>query len=169
MNLSKRNLIIIGSFFGAVIIILGVVGFVTQSRPNAASPDEKGYVDPGSGEVIKSDKSPQGTEDANKNAVIFPGFSKLLDRGLSTEQIQSIQSTIIAYSLQKNEKFKEVSLDVSSMGHMLPTDTANYHSVYFSITVNRATKYFIDTQYENTTSIKTKIYKDDTTTLLFER
>lgn len=169
MNLSKRNLIIIGSVFGVLIIVLCIIGFVMQSQSNQQTPDEAGYVDPGSGEIIKSDKSPQGTDDANKNAVIYPGFSKLLDRGLSAEQIQLIQSAIIAYSLEKNEKFKEVSLDLSSMGHMLPTDTADYHSVYFNITVNRTTKYFIDTQYENTTAIKTKIYKEDTTTLLFER
>ena len=169
MNLSKRSIIVIGSVFALFIIVLGILGFVTQNTKTDA-PDEKGYVDPGSGEVIKSDKSPQGTDDANKNAVIFPGFSKLLDRGLSTEQIQSVQSTIISYSIQKNEKFKEVSLDVSSMGRLLPAKNNGFHSVYFNITVNRETKYFIDTQYENSASpIKTKIYKDDATTLLFER
>jgi hypothetical protein len=169
MNLSKRTIIIIGSVFALLIITLAVIGFTQKSSPTAVTPDEEGYVDPGSGEVIKSDKSPQGTEESRENAMIFPGFSKLLERGLSAEQIQSIQSTIIAYSLEKNAGFKEVSLDVSSMGRLLPKDNNGLHSVYFNITVNRKTKYFIDTQYNDTTTIKTKIYQEDAKTLLFER
>ncbi|HEV7951855.1 MAG TPA: hypothetical protein VGO98_00565 [Candidatus Saccharimonadales bacterium] len=169
MNLSKRSLIIIGSIFGLFIVTLAIIGFVTQSKPDSTAPDEQGYVDPGSGEVIKSDKSPQGTEESQKNAIIFPGFSKLIDRGLSPEQVQSVQATFISYSLEKNKQFKEVSLQVDSIRHILPKGSSRTHILTFDITTNRTDKYYTTVEYENTETAKTKLYASDNTTLLFER
>lgn len=170
MNFSKRTIIIIGSVFGLIVITLAIIGFATQStQKDAAAPDEKGYVDPGSGEVIKSDKSPQGTEEATKNAVIFPGFSKLINRGLSPEQIQAIQSTLISYSIEKEKRFKEISLQVDSVRHILPQGASRTHTLTFDIVTNRTDKYYVTAEYDNSSTAKTKLYASDKTTLLFER
>lgn len=169
MNLSKRSLIIIGVIFGVVVITLAVVGFIMQSKPDAAVPDEQGYIDPGSGEVIKTDKSPQGTEDSRKNAVIFPGFSQLISRGLSPEQVQTVQTTLITYSLENKKQFKEVSLQVDSVRHILPQGASTTHMLTFDIVTNRSDKYYVTVEYENTDTAKVKLYAGDKTTLLFER
>jgi hypothetical protein len=169
MNLNKRHLIIIGSIFGLLVIILSIVGFVMQSKPGSDTPDEASYVDPGSGEVIRSDKTPQATEDALKNAVIFPGFSQLISRGLSAEQIQSVQSALITYSLEKKKQFKEVSLQTDSVRHILPQGQSTTHMLTFDITANRVDSYYITVEYNDTITAKTKLYAADKTTLLFER
>jgi hypothetical protein len=169
MNLSKRNLIIIGSIFGAVVIAMVVLGFIIQSNPNATTPDEQSYVDPGSGEVIKSDKAPQGTEESRKNAIIYPGFSKLIDRGLSPEQLQSVQQTIAEYSVENKKGFKEVSLTVDSIRHLLPQGESTTHTITYDITVNRKDKYFMTVAYSDTATCITKLYASDKTTLLIER
>ena len=169
MNLSKRSLIIIGSVFALLVTTLAVIGFMQKNTPTTVTPDETGYVDPGSGEVIKSDKSPQGTEEARKNAMIFPGFSKLLKYGLSAEQVQSVQTMIIAYSLEKNKQFKEVSLQVDSIRQILPKGATKTHMMTFDIVTNRVDTYHVAVEYDYTSPAKTKLYASDKTTLLFER
>jgi hypothetical protein len=169
MDFSKRHIIIIGTVFGIIILGLAVAGFLMQSKQDATTPDEQGYVDPGSGEVIKSDKSPQASEDALKNAMIFPGFSNLLARGLSPEQIQAVQTTFIAYSLEHKKQFKEVSLQTDSIRHLLPQGESRMHMMTFDIEANRTEKYYTTVEYDNTTTAKTKLYASDKTTLLFER
>lgn len=169
MNLSKRSLIIISSLFGITILALSIIGFVTQNNLDSASSDKKGYVDPGSGEVIKSDKSPQGTDDSRKNAVIFPGFSQLLSRGLSADQVQAVQATLITYSLEHKKQFKEVSLQVSSIRHILPQGESRTHTLTFDIIANRTDKYHMTVEYEDTVTAKIKLYTSDKATLLFER
>lgn len=169
MNLSKRNLIIIGSIFGVVVIAMVILGLIMQSNSDEAAPDEQGYVDPGSGEVIKADKAPQGTEESRKNAIIYPGFSKLIDRGLSPEQLQSVQQTIAAYSVENKKDFKEVSLTVDSIRHLLPQGESTTHTLTYDITVNRKDKYFMTVAYSDMVTCVTKLYASDKTTLLIER
>lgn len=167
MIIEKRTIIIIAAIFGVAIISLAVIGF-TQSTNKGA--DETVYTDPGSGEkIINGSKATQGTEASLENVIIYPGFSTLLDRGLTPIQVQLIQSTIFEYSLQQKDKFKEVSLAVDSFRHILPQGDSATHTLTFNIKVNRSDNYFISVQYENTTAVITKLYKSDKTTLLIER
>lgn len=167
MLLEKRNIIIIGSIIGIIIIGLAIVGLTMQKNPEGQN--ETSYVDPGSGEtIIDSDKSPQGTDLSLKNAIIYPGFSKLIDRGLSPAQVQSIQSVISEYSLKQSEPFKEVSLTVDSVRHILPQGESTTHMMTFELTVDRKTPYFVEAEYENMSSINTKLYSSDRKTLLIE-
>ena len=166
MNFSNRNLIIFGSIAGAILIIGAVL--VSSSQPKGSTvPDERGYKDPGSGEILKNDKAPQGPD--AEATMIFPGFSKLIDRGLSPAQVQSIEGAIKNYAVEKNKKFKEVSLQVDSVRRILPQGTSRTHGVNFDIVIDRSDKYHIMTAYENTDTIRTKLYTADKKTLLFEQ
>lgn len=165
----SKNKIIILIVVGVVIIIGGIVGIALQSKDTAES-DTSVYVDQGSGEeIIDSKNAPQGTDASLKNAIIYPGFSKLIDRGLSPVQIQSIQTTIADYSVQQDNKFKEVSLTIASMRHILPQGSSKTHTITFDIVANRKDAYYITVDYDNTDSCITKLYAADKTTLLFER
>lgn len=169
MNFNKRSLIIIGIIFGLVVVTLAIVGFIMQSKSGMNTSGEQDYIDQGSGEVIKSDKAPQGTEESTRNAIIFPGFSKLISRGLSPEQVQAVQSALITYSLEKDKHFKEVSLQVDSVRHILPQGASRMHMLTFDIVTNRTDKYYVTVEYEDTSTAKTKLYSSDQKTLLFER
>ena len=168
MNLSKRNLIVIGSII-VVIVISSFVFAATRKPVVTPALDEKGYVDPGSGETIKSDKAPNVPAEALKDGIIFPGFSKFIERGLSTTQVQQIQSMLREYSSDNNNQFKEVSLQVDSMRHILPKGGNKSHMLTFNIVVNRTDIYYVTAEYENTNSVKSTLYKPDKTTQLFQQ
>lgn len=168
MVLDKRKIIIIASIFGVIVIGLGIFGFVSSS--NNTPQTETTYHDPASGEdITQSDKAPQGSDASLKNVTIYPGFSKLIDRGLSPVQIQSIQSTITEYALQKNEKFTEVSMYVDSVQYVKSTEEGKTYALAFPIKVNRKDDYYVTVDPTGDTLVTTKIYAKDKTTLLIKR
>lgn len=168
MNLSKRNLIIIGTI--VVILLVSSFIFAASRKPDAAPvPDEKGYVDPGSGETIKNDKDSNVPEEAKKDYILFAGFSKLIERGLSAGQVQQIQTMLKKYSADNDKKFTEVSLQVDSMRRILPQGTSRTHTLTFNIVANRQDIYFVKAEYSNTSTVKTTLYKADKTTQLFQQ
>lgn len=168
MLLEKRNLIIVGVTIGIVTIAAIAIGFAVQTNKSETATEV--YVDPGSGETIITDnKSPQGSEASLKNAIIYPGFSKLLDRGLSTEEIQSIQTTIAEYSLEQEERFKEVSLVVASMRYVKSSENPEISSLTFELKVNRKNDYYMTVTPIDDETSTTKLFAADKTTLLIER
>lgn len=166
--LDKRKTIIFGSLVGIIVIVMAIIGIVQQS--DGASQSRKTYTDSASGEQIKEGTtSKQGTDVSLKNTIIYPGFSQLINRGLSPEQIQSIQSTILEYSLTQDKDFKEVSLDTDSVRHILPQGSSQKHTITFDIKVNRADDYSVSVDYSDTVSCTTKLLSADKKTLLIER
>lgn len=165
--INKRSSIIIATLLGLAVIVMAIIGFTSQ-RPTDTSNGT--YVDPGSGEtIIDGDTSSQGPTASLKNTIIYPGFSRLVDRGLSPDQVQSVQLALAEYSFENKKDFKEVSLTVDSMRHLLPQGTSTQHTLTFDITVNRKDAYFMTVAYSDTATCLTKLYKADKTTLLIER
>lgn len=166
--MTGRIKIIIAASVGFAILVLAIVGFTLQSQHG--SQNEEVYADPSSGEkIIKSDNAPQGSEASLKNLIIYPGFSNLLERGLSPEEIQSIQATIAEYSLNQETRFEEVSLVVDSMRYIKSSENTEMSSLTFDLKVNRKDDYHMTvTPIDDETSV-TKLYAADKTTLLIER
>jgi hypothetical protein len=166
--LEKRKVIILGSVIGIAMIIMAIIGITQQS--SKTSQTRKTYTDSASGEQIKDvTTSNQGTDISLKNAIIYPGFSQLISRGLSPEQVQSIESTILEYSLGHDKGFKEVSLYSDSVRHILPQGTSQTHTLTFTIKVNRTDDYSVSVSYSDTLSCVTKLLTADKKTLLIER
>lgn len=166
--MADRNKIIIAAIVGFIVIVGAIIGFTIQSQQR--NKDSEAYTDPSSGEQIyDQNNAPQGSEASLKNAIIYPGFSQLIDRGLSPVQIQSVQSAISEYSLQQTDKFKEVSLVTKSVRHLLPQGTSTTHTLTFDIKVNRTADYYVTVEYSDTDNCVTKLYAADKTTLLIER
>jgi hypothetical protein len=162
---NRRTLIIITAVVGVLLISLAIAGFVTQKD---ATPSQDRYNDPSSGEtVVKDPNSAQGDQSAD--AIVYPGFSKLIDRGLTPIQVQSVQVTLAEYSFENKKDFTEVSLVTDSVRHILPAETSTTHSLTFDIKVNRETTYYVTVEYQNTTDVVTRLYSADKKTLLIER
>jgi hypothetical protein len=170
MSLEKRNLIIVGIVAGFLIMIAVVIGFLFKNNASNTETGVDVYKDPASGETIITDnKSPQISPEALKNTIIYPGFSKLLDRGLSTTEIQSIQATIAEYSLDNEKQFKEVSLVVDSMRYSQPSDSVEKSSLTFSLKVNRKDDYYMTVTPTDSQVSIARLYAADKKTLLIER
>jgi hypothetical protein len=163
MMLNRRTIIILAAIIGIGIIILAVIGFTRATQKDTS------YTDPASGEKIIDDKTQQGTDQSLKNSIVYPGFSTLLDRGLTPVQIQEVQSAIAEYSSKQKDRFKEVSLVVDSMRHILPQGASNTHTLTFDLNVNRTADYYMTVEYENLDTVVTRLYSSDKKTLLIER
>ncbi len=166
MIFSKRTLIILGLAVGLLSIMSIIFVATRNSTPTA---DQPGYLDPGSGEIIKSDKDSQVPDEAKKDSIIFPGFSNLIERGLSTAQIQSIQLMLSTYSSNNDNQFKEVSLQINTMSRRLPKEDSRTHTLMFNIVVNRKDVYYVTAEYSNTSTVKSTLYAADKTTQLFQQ
>lgn len=166
--LTRQRTIIIASIIGILIIALAVAGIMVK-RPAANTSST--YYDKNSGDtVIENNQSQQGSDASLANSTIWLGFSTLLDRGLSPDQIQSIQTTIKKYALQQNSRFKEVSLTVASYRHTLPKSIDDpTHVLAFDITVNRTDAYHVSVSYTDTQSCVTSLYTSDQKTLLIQQ
>lgn len=167
MNNHKKIIIAIVLF-----VVLSIIAIVIAIVQNANTSNNRNtsttYTDPGSGEtVIESDNGPTvGSEDV-LNTPTFLGFSQLTNRGLSSDQVELIKSALSAYSAKQDEKFKEISLNVSTITRMQPADDNAPDALEFSIKTNRSNDYFVRVEYMNISSITTKIFAVDKTTLLF--
>lgn len=164
---NRRTIVIISAVIGVGIIILAIIGFVTQ-KDN--TPQQDRYTDPGSGEtVVKDPNSTQGGEESLKNAILYPGFSKLVDRGLTPIQVQSVQVTLAEYSFDNKKNFKEISLVTDSLRHIIPQETSQTHTLTFDVKADRKTDYYMTVEYQNATDVVTRLYESDKKTLLIER
>jgi hypothetical protein len=163
MQLNRQTTVIIAAFVGIAIVILAIMGFMRAAEKDTT------YSDPASGEKIITDKSQQGTDKSLKNSIIYPGFSTLIDRGLTPVQIQAVQSPIADYSAKQKDRFKEVSLVTDSYRHILPQGASNTHTITFNIKVDRTKEYYMTVEYEDTETTVTRLYSSDKKTLLIER
>ena len=162
---NRRTILIISAVVVLIIIGLAITGFLIQKD---TTPQQDKYNDPSSGETIINDpNSAQGDE--SNNSILYPGFSKLIDRGLTPIQLQSVQLTIAEYSFDKKKDFKEVSLVTDSLRHILPPETSQTHTLTFTVKVDRTTDYYMEVAYENATDVVTRLYASDKKTLLIER
>ena len=167
MQMNRRTLIIVASTLTIGIITLAVLGFMRAGQKGSSS--ENGYTDPGSGEVIRNDKSQQGTDLSIEKTTVWLGFSTLLQRGLTPSQVTSVQNVITSYGSQQSERFKEVSIDTKSYRHIIPQDPNDTSStITFDLTANRTTKYYMEVKIIDPKTVQTKLFKDDKKTVLVE-
>lgn len=92
------------------------------------------YFDPGSGETVDTTPN-QGPElNGRVNNITYLGFAKLLNIGVSGDQIDIIKSDFLKYSSSLETPLKEVSITVASI-----RQTVNDGDVElkFTLTINR--------------------------------
>jgi|GEM_PF-1265012 len=176
MMTNKKQLYLIGAFviFGIIsaIITIGIYN-LTQSSGSSSSvakdPKMNEYTDPASGDTILS---PEGKAPdkygVNPDAPIYVGFSELVSRGLSPDQVASIKAALLDYVVQVKEtgKITEVSLKASSITHAV--DTTSGDSYYdFQLLVNRKDTYFAHVVNPDIATIRLTLYKGDDKTPVF--
>lgn len=164
----KKLLIIIGAIGAVFVIALIVVAIIFNANKNdnkvdASNPVVTTYTDPYSGETITTteNKAPEG--DNVENSIVYFGFSKLLQYGMSTEQIALLKDSIANYSHKredaKQSKIKEVTIDYSTYRQIM-SEEITQRVVEFTIVMNRDE----NLRYKFT---NTSIYTRDLLTLIY--
>src|SRR5438445_11440542 len=110
---NRKKIIIAAVAFAILSIIIIVLAVMQNNRGSSSQPTSTTYVDPGSGEtVIENNNGPTVGNDQQLNAPTFLGFSQLINKGLSSDQVEQIKSALSAYLAKQATKFTEVSLTV---------------------------------------------------------
>lgn len=162
-NEKKTQLYVIIVFGVLSLIIFGVVALFYQiNNPNTGQPAMNEYTDPGSGNTIVSPegKTPE-KYGVNPDAPIYIGFSKLLDIGISFDQVNSIKSALgdYAFTVKDSAKITEISLTSDSITHTPnPTGPDTY---LFRITMNRKDEYRVIVSAPDISSIELSLYTKD--------
>lgn len=143
---------IIGGFVLLVIVIVIIAAVVMQSNRVAEESDQRATgttseTDPVSGLEV--------TEDADRNHdtygidIAFIGFSRLVDRGVSMEQVTIVQDKLEELSDQLPEPIERVSLYQDSIERILPAQSGtDYHLVRFKVQVNQKDDYNVGLRYQ---------------------
>ena len=164
----KKLLIIIGVIGALLVLVIIIVAIVTNAnkdtnKVDASNPVVTTYTDPYSGETITTteNKAPEGEN--VENSVVYFGFSKLLQYGMSTDQVFQLKDSIAKYSHMREEakqdKIKEVTIDYATYRQLM-SEEVSQRTVEFTIVMNRDE----NMRYKFT---NTSIYTRDLLTIIY--
>lgn len=158
MNVVNKKILIIAAIFVALSIITAVIYQVVITVNNSKDPTvTKTYVDPGSGETVidTPNKSPEkaGTGDS----IVFLGFTKLLDIGMTYRQVSSVKTDLQTYSSKLKDPVTEASIDSSSISSSVNSEN-NERTVTFTVKLNRKTNLNAEVIYTGLGNPSFKLY-----------
>lgn len=153
MQSPNRNKIILISIV-LLPVIISVAIFIFVSNRNSNSNSEE-YFDPGSGETVSSpkNKTPElfGTYTSGP---LLLGFSKLINAGLTTDQLKLVEAAAVTFSGTDGRKITELSVTVDTIEQNISEGVIN---LTFELTANRQTKYLCLVSYSDLDSVQVVI------------
>jgi hypothetical protein len=152
-SLSPRGKIIL--FLGALLIASLIIALLLPKNNPNSQPGSDEYTDTRSGQTVSNPpgKTPEAFGN-NGSQITILGIDKLLDHGLSTDQIKGVKKAFDSYSSKNNLAVKEVSIDISSI-ESVPTDqTSSRQAVTMNVLIDRKTNYDAKIEYFNLTQVE---------------
>lgn len=151
----SKKMLVLGVL--AVVVILGFIFLLTRNQPSPAEPVELNeYHDPASGETISDPegKSPE-IYGINDEPLVYLGFSKLLETGVSRFQADAIKLAFEDFNKEYDKDLKEVSIFVDTIKRE-PYDpnVDEYRRVVFDVIVNRSETYQAAIEYNSIRSAR---------------
>lgn len=172
MDLSNRKKLII--IIVLVVVIIGIIFLGNRnngSKTNDITSGQGQYYDSNSGETVSN---PSGKTADNYGAVadapIFLGDGKILDYGITLDEVKDMQYSVYQYFKSKGQKVSEVSVvakSISAVPHD-PNSANTYDTINFDIVVDRKTKYKVKMNYFDLVSIQLFIYDEKGGTQLYD-
>ncbi len=171
---ARKKLIIAGVIFGLIVVVM-IAFALFQRATNPSEPEtpkETTYIDPYSGEEITDTDGKVGETYNNENSVVYFGFAKLRDYGMTQDQIEILQTYILQYSLKRealNEPgLKEVTVDFKTYKQTIDQNTSE-KTVTFDMIANRDEnqRYYVINRSPSISTMWTEIYSSDKQTILF--
>ena len=167
----KKVLIVIGLFILFVILIcIAYIVFNRATNNTSNNKDnENTYIDPGSGETVYNPTNKAPEKEISGTGIIYLGFSKLLDKGISDIQVKNIKNYINYYSITNNKDIKEVSITVKSINHDIDKDINNktINITSFIITIDRKSTLDVKLKYKDLREITLELYNPYNNTQIF--
>ncbi len=157
MQSPNKNKIVLVSLALLPIIISLVIFIFISSRSPSSSPTE--YLDPGSGETVSAPKNKTPEKfGAETQGPLFLGFSKLIDSGLTAEQLELTKTIMSRFSVTGSRYITELSVSVKTTDQDISDDGIN---LTFDLTANRTDKYLCTISYSGLSEVRVVIKDKD--------
>ena len=161
---SPRSKLILGIVIFAIVCVVMVVFALFQSNNSKSEePKTASYTDPYSGETIVDTEGKVDETYNNENSVVYFGFAKLLEYGMTRNQVEILQTYILQYSLKRaaigQSKLDEVTIDYKTFLQSIDENTGE-KTVTFDVIANRDEKqrYFVVNKSPSISTMWTDIY-----------
>lgn len=165
MSPKKKLAIAIGVFIAISVI---AISFTLISRQASQTKSKAGntnsqtqYTDPVSGEVVSnpSGKAPEAV--SGYNGVTFLGFDRLIDYGISSDQLTSIKGYLENYKdVATGNKITQISLDATSLKQSINADSGT-KLVTVRIVVNKSIEQTLELSYQGIEDMTVTVYDKD--------
>lgn len=156
-----------------VIVIFAVTGLLIflQANTRKSRVDTTGtYDDPASGETVSNpkDKAPEYVGSLS-DMPLYLGFSKLLDYGITQDQLDGIKVAFSKYpELQDTNSAREVSIFVDTITGQEVDVEAPTQSISFSVNINRQKKMFATVSYSGLSNVQLYLRSDYKSDVVFD-
>lgn len=154
MIINKKIILIISIIFFSILLSIIFISIETK-KPNIIDTSlSNSYIDPGTGETIytQTDKTPEiGSK------VSFIGFEKLIDFGLTSNQLDLIKYHIGEFSTINSIDISEISIFYNSISLKI-NKTNGINNITFQSIINRDLKYNIKINYKSINDLSINIY-----------
>ena len=157
VNLSRNKKI--GIAIGAFIVIAIIVLFVSFLGKEPQNKTDV-YYDPASKETIdeRVDKTPEILEDNASTEPVFLGFGKLVQYGISQDQLTNLKTAFNTYLGKGDNGKKEVSVYVDSVtSNPIDRETGGDPSITFDTLIQRKEKLSAVVTYSGVADIQLKL------------
>jgi hypothetical protein len=172
-NDQRRSKILITTIVlvAALVIFLVFITSRKSTHPNQATGKTTIYNDPVSHEQITTQEGKTAEQVTNDpNTPLFAGFGKLLEIGLSQQQLAAAQHAFAQYKPFASNDV-QISLAVDNVEQVSPLtsgDSEERWSVKSFVVVNRKDKYQFTLYYEGASVAELILYNANQTTQLFD-
>lgn len=149
-SLSRRRLFVIAICAIAITIIFIAVFFSNVSKKPSDEVNLNEYFDSASGETISSPdgKTPESYGiDEDSEGISYLGFSKFLELGLTTFQVEAVKIGFDLFSDKTTVPITEVSVFVNSAKQDTVSTDRSTKKIIFETLVNRKDKYSANISY----------------------
>jgi hypothetical protein len=165
MSDSRKRIIIIITIIALFIILIGIIFAINSGNINSTKDPSitNIYVDPGSGETVYSTPN-KTSEKAGGSSVVILGLSKLLDIGITSNQIIKLRTYFSNYASAQNPKITEISITVASIKRTINNGEV---TLDFTITINRGSTMNAKIIYNNINDLNLKLYKVTDNSLVY--
>jgi ABC-type Na+ efflux pump permease subunit len=134
MVLNKKRVIIIGLIIVAVITLIIFFSIISTSNKTTESKLViTTHIDPWSGETVSEQKN------GNSKNITMLGFIKLIDIGVTYDQLTTIKSELNDYAKTQKGTVSEISIDVSTITSSYNEDTSE-RTITFTVVIDQKTK-----------------------------
>ena len=165
MSPKKKLLIAVGVFVTLLVItvlftLINRKSSQTTTKTDTSSSQSQ-YTDPVSGEAVSnpSGKAPESA--SGYNGVTFLGFARLIDYGISSDQLTTVEGYLENYKdIATDNKITQISLDATSFKQSVDANSG-LKLVTARIVVNKSIEQTLELSYQGIEDMVVTVYNKD--------